>query len=876
MKLISSTLFITLLVSTFSSYSILAATIHIPGDQPTIQAGIEAAEAGDLVLVSPDTYVENIDFLGKAITVRSVEGARSTIIDGNASGSVVTFDSGETAGSVLDGFVIRNGDSHFILWDSCIQGGGGIFCSGSSPTITNCAISNNIGCLGGGIHCFGGSPVITNCTISWNFATTSGILPDGSMEPGHGGGIFCDDSDATITNCTISRNMATEGYYRGPDGGEVPGRGGGIYCSSSVTITNCILWENSAGSEIYGGSPGVTYSDVQGGWPGEGNIDADPLFLGGFDYHLTIHSPCIDAGADAGVYTDMAGEERPLGAGFDMGMDEYTDPYCLDLDMDGYGDTACGGYDCDDSDPFSFPSAREQPCDGVDQSCDGFGDEADSDSDGYMICEEDCDDTESDTYPDAPDPCDGIDQDCGGADGVPEGEAYGNCQDGMDNDCDSFIDNEDSGCAVILIPGNYATIQEGIDAAVDGNHVQVAPGTYVENIDFLGKAITLRSEARADTTVIDGNQNWSVVTFENGESGDAVLDGFTIKNGSGTVSCSPWSCYTFGGGIYCDHSSPTITNCTISGNSATRSGGGIFCDDSSPTITNCTISGNSAEEYGGGICRNVSFEASITNCAILGNTAARGGGIFFNTSSTTITNCTISGNSAQEYGGGICYDQFSSSTTITNCILWGDSAFVGAEIWAGGYFPSIITIRHSDVQGGEAGLYIDPSCILNWLEGNIDSEPIFVGGGDYHLTAGSPCVDAGTPDTIYNDKCFPPSMGTRVNDMGAYGGPGACGWVEPPFHLELDAYYSPGMLNLNFTLGAQEPATWASSLILTSPTVQLIPLWTVPIPVIDPAIDIPITFPFPSLGWIGISTGLYADFDLLPEAFDFVWVDTAR
>jgi len=91
MKPISSTIFITLLIAPLSAFPAIATTIHVPADQPTIQAGIDAAVEGDIVLVSPGIYVENIDFLGKAITVRSWAGADLTIIDGNRAGSVVVF-----------------------------------------------------------------------------------------------------------------------------------------------------------------------------------------------------------------------------------------------------------------------------------------------------------------------------------------------------------------------------------------------------------------------------------------------------------------------------------------------------------------------------------------------------------------------------------------------------------------------------------------------------------------------------------------------------------------------------------------------------------------------------------------------------------------
>lgn len=175
--------------------------------------------------------------------------------------------------------------------------GGAIYCFHSSPTISDNTISRNSAYLGGGgIHCDYSSPTISGNSISSNSAAS------------HGGGIHCGgNSNATIIGNTIAGNSA--------DGG-----GGGIYCNESdLTITNTILWENTApvGPEIYvfgGGSPIVTYCDVQGGWEGEGNIDADPIFVGRErdDFHLRWHSPCIDAGDRC--LTDPDGTRSEIGA----------------------------------------------------------------------------------------------------------------------------------------------------------------------------------------------------------------------------------------------------------------------------------------------------------------------------------------------------------------------------------------------------------------------------------------------------------------------------------------------------------------------------------------------------------------------------------
>lgn len=164
------------------------------------------------------------------------------------------------------------------------------------------------------------------------------------------------------------------------------------------------------------------------------------------------------------------------------------------------------------------------------------------------------------------------------------------------------------------------TIQEALDVSTDGDTIIVLPsegspdGAYVENIHFPARAITLRSfdpgdPATVSATIIDGNAIGSVVTFDPGAMGDTVLDGFTIRNGQAG----------YGGGIYCDSTSPTIRRCTIVGNVAMY-GGGVYCGFSHPTIDRCRIYGNSAD-YGGGMHNWYSSSPTLTSCTFSGNEA---------------------------------------------------------------------------------------------------------------------------------------------------------------------------------------------------------------------------------------------------------------
>jgi len=254
-----------------------------------IQDAIDDSMDGDEIVVREGIYRESIDFKGKNLTLRSADPndpavVAGTVIEGYSIKSVVTFSGDEDASCVLAGFTITGGKR-------------GIYCSGSSPTITNCIIARNtnavVGGVGAGIGMEGGSnPTLTNCNIINNSASTAG------------GGMISQDSSPTLTNCTFSGNSAS--YF-----------GSGIcFNGGSPMLTNCILWGDTP-DEIYifSGTPVITYSDVQGGWAGEGNIDADPLFADpdNGDYHLKsqagrwdpntqtwvvddVTSSCIDAG----------------------------------------------------------------------------------------------------------------------------------------------------------------------------------------------------------------------------------------------------------------------------------------------------------------------------------------------------------------------------------------------------------------------------------------------------------------------------------------------------------------------------------------------------------------------------------------------------
>jgi parallel beta-helix repeat protein len=287
----------------------------------------------------------------------------------------------------------------------------------------------------------------------------------------------------------------------------------------------------------------------------------------------------------------------------------------------------------------------------------------------------------------------------------------------------------------------------------------------------------------------NGENSIHVVTGSDTDE-TAVLDGVTVTAGHADGDFPDPS--SFGGGMYCNAGSPTVTNCTFRGNYTSWDGGGMYCQFSSPTVTDCTFSGNesrygsgmynddfststvigctfsgnSAYWRGGGMQTNNYSHPTVIDCTFIGNTATFGDGggmLIDNNSNPTVTNCTFTGNSSAQ-GGGMRND--SSNPTVANCILWGNTP---DEISNDSAFP---VVTYSDVQGGWPGV------------GNIDADPIFVDpdNGDLRLLPGSPCIDAGdnaaVPVGIRRDLDGNPRMvvgssliylgAAPTVDMGAY------------------------------------------------------------------------------------------------------------
>lgn len=230
----------------------------------------------------------------------------------------------------------------------------------------------------------------------------------------------------------------------------------------------------------------------------------------------------------------------------------------------------------------------------------------------------------------------------------------------------------------------------------------------------------------------------------------------TIRNNTITLNTAD-----SGGGIGYSIES-IIHNNTISENSAKSDGGGIGIAQNN-IIQNNSIENNAASINGGGIFSD--SKSLIQNNCIIRNSAAFGGGM--HSCESVIINNTIYGNSATELGGGVA-----NAVYPANSIIWGNIAPVDAQITN---FDMSTTITFC--------------CIEGWTDGGsmiISDDPKFVDAenNDFHLADDSLCIDAGNPDTAYNDGCLPPGKGTLRNDLGGYGGPGNCGNIINPTPTE--------------------------------------------------------------------------------------------
>jgi len=713
---------------------------EVPFPYKTIQAAVNAANDGDTVVVHPGVFTgdgnRDIDFLGKAITVRSEDPQEegivaATIIDCEGSGEdphrAFIFQTFEDANSILAGFTILNGyiraDGNDAAADSnAMDGedsmGGAINCTGSSPTIYNCIINNCVaeGGAGGagtpgqpGIPGDPGDPNDPNDDIPPVPPTPGG--PGGDAGNGGGGGISCDpNSGPTILNCQFNLCNALSGAGgAGGPGGTAPdpnepnapggpsgssdsgGGGGGIYIASgsTATITDCTFLDcTTAGSEFKSRGGGVFYG---AGYSGELVADITACisgFGGGLycdtDCNLTITGCLITDGAadyGANIYCDVNCVLEISDCNLINGTADYGAGLCCaptsNVTID--GTNILNNIAATDGGGIFFPQNGNLTlinCNVNANISTGSGG--------------------------------GIFYDTGGTLTL--------------RGCDLISNSAGDGTGGGIFAGNLAT-ELGTTAAISECNIIANTALYGAGMCLIGTRSTID-----DCTISDNMAE-------------------------------------YGGGAYWYVSDVNITNCTVNNNiAATRtycSGGGLYCLNSTTRIKDCVMTLNQAQGFGGAVYivgPNLPGGAQeVTNCLITQNTVGLdGAGLSFNVDATpVISNCTLTNNfvaGPQGSGGGMnCYDAY---VQVINTIFWNNIAATGAEIAVGNPLepsnpPAGVTVAYSDVAGGEEFVHVSPGCVLNWDAGNIDADPLFTSG--HHLShidvgdiADSPCVDAGS------------------------------------------------------------------------------------------------------------------------------------
>lgn len=728
-----------------------AQTVYVPIEYDNIQSAINDANDGDVIVALPDTYQENINFLGKAITLRSVDPnnlniVAATIIDGNEPadsnfGSAIVFNSGEGNNSVLSGFTITGGTGSWlpiawqfkeVYWNRC---GGGVVCYNmSEPTITKNTFLNNTAGEGGGIYIYGDpvdpnnpsnppirvKPVITNNTFFDNSAVEEhGFEPPNedypATEHGDGGAIVCFQGvDAVITDNLIEDNHAD--YY-----------GGGIHLrqwsNSHIENNHVIANEAALGAGIhitYNSEPNVINNLIQANIAG--GLGGGGIYVYYYSNPLIERNTITQNESANGAGIAVFSSSNPVirnnmiadnvnGAGIRV-KGEST-PVITNNTIVGNTASAIygGGVDCitdsvpiienniiaSNGDSYGIYASTTPPVikynnvwgNGAGNYNTIIGDQ--TGTNGNISVKPNF------VNPDSNDYALNYDSECINA-GDPNFVPAPNEAD-YDGNPRLLGQYVDMGADEVLPVWNvnnsnqYETIQQAIDDANDYDTILVTIGTHTgtgnKNIDFDGKPLTLRS--------IDPNDfNIVAATIIDCQSSGR---GFRFNSGEDTNS--------------------VINGLTIANGGSVSNGGAIYCTGSSPTINNCIIRNNIASDHGAGIyCAPDIYSAApsnpiINNCFFNSNSfvpSGYGGAIYCTKSSPTITNCVITNNDAPghgRHGGGICCwgDQDAhGDALVANCIISGNYAgHRGGGLYAYWSSPNFINctiIGNTALEGG--------------------------------------------------------------------------------------------------------------------------------------------------------------------------------
>ena len=714
----------------------------------SIQAAVDAANSGDTVLVTNGTYatggavtpgfsLTNRVCITNAITVQSVNGPSVTFILGAAdpatNGPAAVRCVYMTAGSALGGFTLTNGHTLVSGDSTCDRSGGGVF-DDSDGVISNCYV---LGCSadsnGGGIDNHSGTLTVNNCLLAANSAGY------------RGGGVYGDDT-VNINNCTVSGNSADND-------------GGGIGMNGNMNVRNSIVFGNSSSGE---GGPNYSSANFESSCTspdpegGTGNITTDPQFFGPGDYRLRSGSPCVDAGNNAyapGSF-DLLGKPRIVNGAVDMGAYEFQ--RLLVITNPAAGGTTVFG----ETTTFSISGTNAPGIVGMMKWTNTV-----TGSNGTLAA------ASSWTIPNI-----------ALAWGTNTVMVRGTNASGVvsDDAVQIFRSTVYGGVSPIHYvwtnsptPAwpytNWTTaaraIQQSVDVADSNDTVlvtngvyntggAVAPGYLLTNRVCVTRSVTLLSVNGPTKTFIVGAADPATTNGPAAArcvfmSAASVLSGFTLTNG-----------HTFAAGFYYDGTGGgafldgcTVSNCLVSGNSAFNGGGGLYVDNNGLTLSRSLVSGNVADDgdggaNGGGVyCDGGAL--AVNNCLLIANRAANNGGAIYAYGDTTVNDSTIGGNSAN-YGGGLCCN---SSATLNNSIVQGNTANNHQN-----YYLDSSSFDHCCTTPDPGGA------------GNVIADPLFLGNGNYRLRSSSPCVDAGTNDTVAGsaDLDGNPRIVKGTVDMGAY------------------------------------------------------------------------------------------------------------
>jgi len=773
-----------------------------------LQDAVDAASPGELVLVADGVYANGYRrapkgdsgarvSVVKPVTVRSVNGPGATmILGGGYLNELPVRGAFLSNGAVLCGFTISNGltsssddltfDQHgggvYMGWNSMLSNccvtacyafnrGGGVYAVATS-TVAGCTVVHNeAGSGGGGLNC--GPGTVHDCVIEHNRSVSVrngggvratvtvlerciirgnagvGVRFDGagwarncmiiSNNGDYGGGVY-NNNGAILESCFIAGNYASEsggginvyisGAARGCTvvGNRARGGGGGISSPSAGWIENSIVYYNEApvNPNCSIGKLPMRYSCTSPLLAGIGNFTNDPGLLALGNPHIAASSPCIDAGTNVfSAAIDIDGEARISGGRIDIGCDEYIAagitgalrvsivPEYTNIGV-GYAARFWAGIE-------GKASAAEWQ----------FGD-------GASVTDV------------------AVPRHAWAAPGTYQVRLTAWNNERMAAATTTVTVSGSITNYVALGGGHVApfitwstaatTLHAAVTAALPGNHVLVAAGTYpLATPVELTKPLTVRSVSGAASTVLRGTVNGRCVSLSCLET--IVFDGFTITNGATTGNDSS------GGGMYF-YGQHRMMNCSFAGNSAggyPAWGGGLYFIMGG-TISNCQFIGNSAER-GGGLygtgrqsimdciaCLNSAEAgggmyldgAGARNCLVYGNAGGGGAGGVACVSGAGLADSVVTNNTTTGLGGGV---SASLASTVTNCVISGNSAASGGGVGvlaAGVVVHCRIDNNSASAFGG--GVYFSEGGSLNVCTVMSNTTAYGRGGGAYvHL-----------------------------------------------------------------------------------------------------------------------------------------------